>query len=264
MTTQFMHGKCALVTGSVDGLGLAIAAALAEAGANIVLNGLCDAQQGEAAAKELAGKHGIEAAFDPADLRVRSEIERMVTDAEKRFGSIDILVNNAVVRHFSPIEDFDPDHWEESLQVNVTAAFHLVRLTLAGMKRRGWGRIINQASYYGWRGAENRIDYVTSKTALVGMARAIAIEAAGTGITSNAVCPGSVGTPAILERIAGLARQQARPFDEVAREYAAARNPMGRFVAMESIGALVVFLCSSAGDDINGAVLPVDGGWLAA
>jgi 3-hydroxybutyrate dehydrogenase len=264
MTTQFMNGKCALVTGSVDGLGFAIAEALAKAGANIVLNGLCDAHQGEAAAKELARKHDVKAAFDPADLRDRTEIERMVTGAEKRFGSVDVVINNAVVRHFSPIEEFDPTDWEESIQVNVTAAFHLVRLTLAGMKRRGWGRIINQASYYGWRGAENRIDYVTTKTALIGMARAIAIETAGTGITSNAVCPGSVGTPAILERIAGIARKQGRPFDEVAREYAAARNPMGRFVAMESIGAMVVFLCSSAGDDVNGAVLPVDGGWLAA
>jgi 3-hydroxybutyrate dehydrogenase len=264
MITQFMNGKCALVTGSVDGLGFAIATALAKAGANVVLNGLCEVHQGETAARELARKHDVEAAFDPADLRDRTEIQRMVTDAEKRFGSIDVVVNNAVVRHFSPIEAFDPEHWEESLQVNVTAAFHLTRLTLAGMKRRGWGRIINQASYYAWRGAENRIDYVTTKSALIGMSRAIAIEAAGTGVTSNAVCPGSVGTPAILERIAGMARQQARPFDEVAREYAAARNPMGRFVAMESIGALVVFLCSSAGDDVNGAVLPVDGGWLAA
>lgn len=264
MITRFMNGKCALVTGSVDGLGFAIADALAKAGSNVVLNGLCDPDRGAAAAKELAKKHAVVAAFDPADLRDRIEIERMISDTEKRFGSVDVVVNNAVVRHFSPIEEFDPVHWDESIQVNVTAAFHLIRLTLAGMKRRGWGRIINQASYYGWRGAENRIDYVTTKTALIGMARAIAIEVAGTGITSNAVCPGSVGTPAILERIAGIARQQGRPFDEAAREYAAARNPMGRFVAMESIGALVVFLCSLAGDDVNGAVLPVDGGWLAA
>lgn len=258
-----LTGSCALVTGSVEGLGAAIAEALAKAGANVVLNGLCEPDEGEAAARRLARAHGIEAVYDATDLRDRAQIERMVTDCEKRFGSIDILVNNAVVRHFSSIEAFDPDHWEESLQVNLSAAFHLVRLALPTMKRNGWGRIVNQASYYGLRGAENRIDYVTTKTALIGMTRAIAIEAAGTGVTCNAVCPGSVGTPAILRRIEGLAQEQGRPFDEVAKEYASARNPMGRFVAMESIGALIVFLCQAAGDDVNGAVLPVDGGWLA-
>ena len=264
MTERALTGKCALVTGSVDGLGRAIAVALAGAGANVVVNGLCAQSQGEAVAREIAQAHRVEAVFDPADLRQRGEIERMIADAASRFGSVDVLVNNAVVRHFSPIEDFDPSAWEESIQVNLTAAFDLVRLALPGMKRNGWGRIINQASYYGWRGAENRIDYVTTKTALIGMARAVAIEAAGTGVTCNAVCPGTVGTPAILKRIEGIARDAGRPFDEVAQEYAAARNPMGRFVAMESIGALIVFLCSPAGDDVSGTVLPVDGGWLAA
>lgn len=257
-------GKCALVTGSVEGLGWAIAEEFAKAGANVVVNGLCEAEQGQAAADKLRRDHGIDAIFDPADLRDRSQIERMVTDVQARFGSIDILFNNAVVRHFSPIEDFDPDHWETSIQVNLTAAFHLVRLTLPLMKRRGWGRIFNQASYYGWRGAANRIDYVTTKTALIGMTRAIAIEAARTGVTCNAICPGSVGTPAILRRVEGIAKDQGRSFDEVAQEYASDRNPMGRFVSMESIAALVVFLCGPAGADVNGTVLPVDGGWLAA
>ena len=259
-----LNGKCALVTGSIDGLGWAIAQALAKSGANVVLNGLCDPADGQAAADKLARDHAIEAVFDPADLRSRQDIERMVAETQLRFGAIDILINNAVVRHFSPIEDFDPEHWEESIQVNLNAAFHLVRLSLPAMKRKGWGRIINQASYYGWRGAKERIDYVTTKTALIGMTRAVAIEAARTGVTCNAVCPGSVGTPAILERIEGIARDQQRPSDEVAREYAAERNPMGRFVAMESIAGLMVFLCGPGGVDINGTVLPVDGGWLAA
>ena len=156
------------------------------------------------------------------------------------------------------------DHWNESLQVNLTAAFALVRSTLPAMKRKQWGRVVNVSSYYGWRGAQNRIDYVTTKTALIGMTRAIAMETARTGVTCNALCPGSVGTPAILKRIEGIAQAAGRPFDEVAAEYAAQRNPMGRFVAMESLGAMVAFLCSSAGDDVSGTVLPVDGGWLVA
>lgn len=259
-----MQDRCALVTGSVAGLGYAMAEGLAKAGANVVLNGLCKAGEGEAAARRLAEAHGVQAAFDPADLRDAGEIERMIRDAEARFGGVDILVNSAVVRHFAPIEAFDPAGWDRSIAVNLTAAFHAIRFALPGMKRKGWGRIVNLSSYYGWRGAENRIDYVTTKTALIGMTRAVAIECAKTGVTCNAICPGTVLTPAIEDRIAGIARDSGRTADEIAAEYAAARNPMGRFVAMESIGALLAFLCGPAGDDITGTVLPVDGGWLAA
>ncbi len=259
-----LKGKCALVTGSVGGLGHAIAEALARAGANVVVNGLCDPDEGRAAAARLAEAHGVDAVFDPADLSDRAAIERMVATAGERFGAVDIVVNNAVVRHFSPIEDFDPDDWQMSLTVNLTAPFLLARLTLPAMKRRGWGRIVNLSSVYGWRGAADRIDYVTTKTALIGMTRAIAIETARTGVTCNAVCPGSVPTPAIMAKIAGIARAQGRPVDEVAREYAAERNPTGRFVPMEHVGDLVAFLCGPAGNDITGATMPMDGGWLAS
>jgi 3-hydroxybutyrate dehydrogenase len=258
------NSRCALVTGSVAGLGHSMAEALAGMGANVVLNGLCASGEGEAAAHRLAEAHGVETAFDPADLRDAGQIERMVRDAEARFGAVDILVNSAVVRHFAPIESFDPAGWDASIAVNLTAAFHAIRLSLPGMKRKGWGRIVNLSSYYGWRGAENRIDYVTTKTALIGMTRAVAIETARSGVTCNAICPGTVLTPAIEDRIAGIARDRGEPVADVARAYAAERNPMGRFVAMESIGALLAFLCGPAGDDITGTVLPVDGGWLAA
>lgn len=258
-----LRGKTALVTGSIEGLGHAIARALSEAGANIVLNGLCDADAGQSVADRLANDHSVDAVFDNADLRKLSEIERMVKSTQDRFGTLDILVNNAVIRHFSPIEAFEPGHWEESIRVNLSAAFHLVRLTLPGMKQNGWGRIFNLASYYGFRGAVNRIDYVTTKSALIGMTRAIAIETADAGITCNAICPGSVGTPAILQRIGDMAEEKGLPFDDVAKDYASARNPMGRFVAAESIGAMIAFLSGPAGADINGTAIPVDGGWLA-
>lgn len=260
-----LKDKCALVTGSVGGgLGYALAEALAGAGANVVLNGLCEAAEGHAAAAALATAHGVEATFDPADLSREEEIARMIGAACERFGAVDILVNNAVVRHFAPIEDFDPADWDMSVSVNITAAFHAVRLALPAMKRRGWGRIINISSYYGWRGAANRIDYVTTKTALIGMTRAIAIETAPSGVTCNAICPGSVPTAAIMERIEGIARERGAPVEEVAREYARERSPTGRFVTMENVGALAVFLCGPAGADITGTAMPIDGGWLAA
>lgn len=256
--------RCALVTGSVAGLGYALAEGLAGAGLNVVLNGLCAPGEGEAAAHRLARTHGVEAAFDAADLRDLAQIEAMMAAAENRFGSVDIAVNNAVVRHFAPIEDFVPADWDASIAVNLTAAFHIARLSLPGMKARGWGRIVNLSSYYGWRGAENRIDYVTTKTALIGMTRAIAIETAGTGVTCNALCPGSVLTPAIEQRIAGIAEQSGEPVEEVSRRYASERSPMGRFVDPAKLAAALAFLCGPAGDDITGTVLPVDGGWLAA
>lgn len=259
-----LNGKCALVTGSVAGLGHAIAEALARAGANVVLNGLGDPAAGQAAAAALAEEHGVGAAFDPADLSDRDAVERLAAAAAERFGAVDIVVNNAVVRHFAPVEDFDPDDWQMSLSVNLTAPFLLARLALPEMKRRGWGRIVNVSSVFGWRGAADRVDYVTTKTALLGLTRAIAVETAKTGVTCNAVCPGSVPTPAIMARIERIAAEQGRPVDDVAREYAAERNPTGRFVPMRNVGELVVFLCSPAADDITGASLPMDGGWLAA
>jgi 3-hydroxybutyrate dehydrogenase len=259
-----LKDHCAVVTGSVAGLGYAMAEGLAKAGASVVLNGLCAPGEGEAAAERLATQHGVTAVFDPADLRSAEAIERMIRGAEERFGAVDILVNSAVVRHFSPVEDFDPAGWDESIAVNLTAAFHAIRLALPGMKRKGWGRVVNVSSYYGWRGAENRIDYVTTKTALIGMTRAVAIETAKTGVTCNAICPGTVLTPAIEQRIAGISRERGEPVDEVSRRYAGERNPMGRFVSMDSISGALVFLCGPAGDDMTGTVVPVDGGWLAA
>lgn len=259
-----LAGRTALVTGSAAGLGYALAEGLAAAGANVVINGLCADAEGRAAADRLAEAHGVGAAFDPADLRDVRQIEAMAAGVARRFGSLDIVVNNAVIRHFSPIEAFAPADWDESIAVNLTAAFHLARLSLPGMKARGWGRIVNLSSYYGFRGAENRIDYVTTKTALIGMARAIAIETAGSGVTCNALCPGSVLTPAIEDRIAGIAARSGEPVEEVAKRYASERSPMGRFVDPAKLAAALVFLCGPAGDDITGTALPVDCGWFAA
>lgn len=259
-----LSGKCAVVTGSVSGLGYAIAQSLAEDGASVVVNGLVTQEDGERAANQLRERTGASVHFDAADLRDVAAIHAMMHGAAERFGGVDIVVNNAVVRHFKKIEDFTPLDWDTSIAVNLSAAFHCVRLALPGMRARNWGRIINLSSIYGFRGANHRVDYVTTKTALIGLTRAVAIETATTGITCNAIAPGTLPSPAILERIAGIAASEGIDVQEAEREYLTSRNPTQRFIALENVGRLVAFLCSPGGADINGATLPMDGGWHVA
>ena len=256
-----LSGKWALVTGSTAGLGLAIAESLAAAGVNLVVHDLTAPRE---AAESLRSRCGIEAISVAADLSRRAAIEGMMSGLLTRLDGIDILVNNAVVRHFAPVEDFSPERWDEALAVNLSAPFHLARLALPAMKRRGFGRILNLGSIYSTRAVADRIDYVTTKTAIVGMTRAIAIETAATNITCNALCPGVLPTPAIRSKIAAFAAREKRSVDETMRDYLAARQPSGRFVATEGVGAMIVFLCSDAARDISGAALPIDGGWSVA
>ena len=256
-----LRGKWALVTGATAGLGKAVAESLAGAGVNIVLHDLVEPSE---LVNRLRARSGVEAVSVAADLSQRSSIETMMADLLGRLGAIDILVNNAVVRHFAPIEEFAPARWDEALAVNLSAPFHLIRLALPAMKKRGWGRIVNMASIYSTRAAADRIDYVTTKTAILGMTRAVAIETVTSGITCNALCPGTLSTPAIQEKLASMAVAQERTIDETTHHYLASRQPIGRFVAMEAVGATVVFLCSQSAQDITGATLPIDGGWSIA
>lgn len=261
---SMLQGKCALVTGSIGGIGYAIAERLAAEGANLVLNGLCPLDEGQAAARKMAESQGVEVLFDPADLCDVSAIEAMIARGGERFGGVDILVNNAVVRNPSTIEDMTPEKWDTALAVNLSSALHGIRLSLPHMKAQKWGRIINMSSVYGFRGAEERVDYVTTKTALIGLTRAVALEVAAHGITCNALSPGSVPSPAILGKIDAMAAEQGESVEDVTRAYIGERHPTGRFVEMSSVAAMAAFLCSPAGADITGAVLPVDGGWTAA
>jgi 3-hydroxybutyrate dehydrogenase len=256
-----LKDRWALVTGATAGLGFAVAESLAGAGANIVLHDLAEPA---ASRDRLRAKFGVEVISIAADLSQRAAIEAMMTDLLRLLGGVDILVNNAVVRHFSSVEDFPPEKWDEALAVNLSAPFHLIRLALPGMKARGWGRIINMASIYSTRAVADRIDYVTTKTAILGVTRAVAMETARTGITCNALCPGTLPTPAIQGKIADIAAREGRAIEETTSDYLASRQPTRRFIAMEAGGAMAVFLCGDAAKDITGATLPIDGGWSIA
>jgi 3-hydroxybutyrate dehydrogenase len=256
-----VRGKCALITGSTAGLGYAIADRLAAQGCRIILNGLASADDAEQARSDLAQKHGVDVRFHGADLTKPERIADLIQFATDAFGGVDIVVNNAVVRHFAPIERFPVERWNEALAVNLSAAFHTVRLALPGMRQRSWGRIINLASVYSFVAVANRIDYVTTKTAILGLTRAIALETAGTEITCNAIAPGVLPTPAILARLETVAREQGISSEQATHDYLAANQPGGKFIPIESVADLIAFLCGPTSHGITGAVYPVDGGW---
>ncbi|MEO5671401.1 MAG: SDR family NAD(P)-dependent oxidoreductase [Ramlibacter sp.] len=262
--TPGLKGKTALVTGSTGGLGRSMAEGLAGSGCNVVLHGLDEPDTVRALQAELERTHGVKAGYFRADLSDPRAIAAMMEEIAQRHGAVDILVNNAVTRHFSPIESFPPDAWDYALAVNVTAAFHTIRLCLPAMRERGWGRIFNMTSVYGQRAVTNRIDYVTTKTALIGMTRAVALETVTQGITCNAICPGSVLTPNIDARVQALMQEQGLDRDEATGQFLAGKQPMQRFVDPMHVADLLVFLCGPAGRDITGAMLPVEGGWLAS
>ncbi len=251
----------AVVTGSTQGLGLAIVHALCAAGSHVVLHGLARADDVASERRAIEQRHGVRTAFSDADLRSPAAIEAMFAAVVQDLGECDILVNNAVVRHQSPVESFDPAAWDEAMAVNVSAAFHTTRLTVAGMKRRNWGRIVNVSSIYGLTGAADRVGYVTGKTALLGLTRAVAVETVGHGITCNAVCPGTVETPIHSAAIDALAGAQSISRAEAEQRFLSTKQPTRRFIGADGVAALVVFLCGSGGADITGAALPVDGGW---
>jgi 3-hydroxybutyrate dehydrogenase len=256
-----LAGRRGLVTGSTGGLGLAIADGLAAQGCDVVLNGLAEPDEAEKTRSDFAARHGVRALFDGADLSRPTEIEALVRHAETALGGLDIVVNNAVVRQFAPVEKMPVAGWNHSIAVNLSAAFHTIRLTLPGMRERGFGRIVNVSSIYGLIGATNRADYVTTKTALIGLTRAVALEAAQADITCNAICPGTVPTPAIQERIRGIAAASGISEAAAERDYLSTRQPSGRFIAAEGVAAMVAFLCGPGGRDITGAALPIDGAW---
>ena len=258
-----LAGQAAIVTGSTSGIGLGIAGALAAAGADLMLNGFGDAAVVSAIRVDLAKRYSVRVLHSSADMTRPAEIAALVREAEAAFGRIDILVNNAGVQHVAPIAEFPDDQWDRIIAVNLSASFHATKAALAGMLARGTGRIVNIASVHGQVASPFKGAYVAAKHGVIGLTKTVALEVATTGITCNAICPGFVRTPLVEGQLAELARAHGMSQDEVVREVVLASQPNKRFVDVAEIGELVVFLCSSAAVSINGAALPIDGGWLA-
>lgn len=255
--------RTAIVTGSTSGIGEGIARGLAAAGCNVMLNGFGEAAAIERLRAGLAEEHGVKVAYSPADLTKVDQIEAMMAQAERELGPVDIVVNNAGVQHVSPVEDFPVSKWDLIIALNLSSAFHTTRLSFPGMKARKWGRIVNIASAHGLVASPFKSAYVAAKHGIVGFTKSTALEGATHGIRVNAICPGYVRTPLVENQIADTAKARGISEEAVVRDVLLAAQPTKEFVKVEDVAALTVFLISEAGNQINGAALSIDGGWVA-
>ncbi len=259
-----LNGRTALVTGAIGGIGEAFARAFAAEGCNVMLNDLGDPDEVEELRADIGRQRAAEVIYHQADVGNPAQVEAMVASAMRRFGTIGILVNNAVTRHYAPVEAFPVDKWERALAVNLSAAFHTIRLALPAMKSRNWGRIINMGSIHSTKVVRDRIDYMTTKHAIIGVTRAVALETAETGVTCNAICPGWVLTPHAEGQIARQMVATGQTREQTIRELVGLRQPTRRPILALEVAALGVYLCSDLAANISGAALPIDGAWASS
>jgi 3-hydroxybutyrate dehydrogenase len=261
---MFLKGKTALVTGSTSGIGLAYTKALAAEGANVIINGFGDAAAIEAERVGLEALSDAKAAYSGADLTKVDAIEGMMKMAADEFGGVDILINNAGVQHVAPVDEFPVEKWDLIIALNLTAAFHAIRLALPAMKDKKWGRIISTASAHSLVASPNKSAYVTAKHGLVGLTKTVALEAATFGVTANCISPGYVWTPLVENQIPDTMKARGLTRDQVINDVLLAAQPTKQFVTPEQVAATALFLCRDEAAQMTGANLSVDGGWTAA
>lgn len=257
-----LKGKTAVITGSTSGIGLGIARAFAQAGANLMLNGFGDAALITRLGIELSA-HDVKVRHHGADMTKPAEVTALINETETHFGAVDILVNNAGIQHVAPVDEFPEDKWSAVQNIILNSSFHATKAALPGMKTRGWGRIINLVSAHGLVASPFKSAYVAAKHGLIGLTKTTALEVAETGITCNAICPGYVRTPLVENQIEAQAAAHKLPREQVIRDIILAAQPTKRFVEIEEVAALALYLCGDAAKSITGSSIPIDGGWTA-
>jgi 3-hydroxybutyrate dehydrogenase len=254
-----LSGKRAIVTGSNSGIGLGIATELARAGAEVILNSYTDDTADHDLAAKLAADTGATVRYIQADMSKADQCRALIEKA----GGCDILVNNAGIQHVAKLQEFPADKWDAIIAINMSSVFHTSAAALPGMYDKGWGRIVNVASAHGLRASPYKSAYVTAKHGVVGLTKTTALEAAGTGVTCNAICPGYVLTPIVEKQIPDQMKTHDMDRETVIREVMLARQPSREFATVEQMGGTAVFLCSDAAAQITGTSISVDGGWTA-
>jgi len=257
-----LQGKTALVTGSTSGIGLGIAKALAAQGAHIVLNGFGDVDGPKAEIAKVAAL-GVQLGYHEADMSKPTEIEAMIQYATATFRGVDILVNNAGIQHVARVENFPVERWDAIIAINLSSAFHATRLALPAMQAKNWGRIINVASVHGLVASAEKSAYVAAKHGVIGLTKVTALENATTGVTCNAICPGWVLTPLVQKQLDAKAATLKISNAEATKLLLGEKEPSMQFTTPEELGALAVFFCSPAGNNVRGVAWNMDGGWAA-
>lgn len=254
-----LAGKTAVITGSNSGIGLGIARELARAGADVILNSFTDSDEDHQIARDVAAEFGVSARYVSADMSKPDQCRALIEKA----GGCDILVNNAGIQHVAPIDEFPTEKWDAIIAINLSSAFHTTAAALPGMRKAGWGRVVNIASAHGLTASPYKSAYIAAKHGVVGLSKTTALETAGQGITCNAICPGYVLTPLVEAQIPDQMKAHDMDRDTVVREVMLARQPSKEFATVEQLGGTTVFLCSPAADQITGTTISVDGGWTA-
>ncbi|WP_050930313.1 3-hydroxybutyrate dehydrogenase [Aestuariivita boseongensis] len=263
-----LTGKTALITGSVQGIGLAIAEAMAAAGARIAVHGLAGDAQIEEVCSHLKDKGAPQAEFFAGDMRNPDRISELM-EAVAAWGGPDILVNNAGIQHTAPLADMPREKWDAILAINLSAAFHTMQAAMPGMAARGYGRVINIASVHGLVASKDKAPYVAAKFGLVGLSRVAALEYADKGdrtsggVTVNCICPGWTETAIIQPQIDARAEAHGGDRDAGIAELLSEKQPSLRTSDPSEIGALALWLCAPVAHNITGTSIPIDGGWTA-
>ncbi|TDH62590.1 3-hydroxybutyrate dehydrogenase [Dankookia rubra] len=261
---KILTGRTALVTGSTSGIGLGIAQLYAEAGARVMLNGFGKPEEIAKARAEVGAAMGVaEAPYSAADLSKPDAVKQMIAEAEATLGSLDILVNNAGIQFVAPIEEFPDAKFEAIMAINFASNWYAIKAALPGMKRRNWGRIINIASAHGLIASPEKSAYVSAKHAVVGLTKTVAIEVAQTPITCNAICPGFVRTPLAEAQLPALAKQFGVSEEVALKEHLLAHQPSKRWIEVDEVAQMALYLCGPGSGGVTGAALSIDGGWLA-
>ena len=246
-----LTGKCALITGGSRGLGKAMARIFAEAGADVIIASR-SADELAAAAKEIGEGLSVKVEWMAADMSDRSQVKALADEAQKRLGKIDILVNNAGINNPQPIDEIDDATWDKNVEVDLTACMSLMRALVPGMKQRKWGRIIQTSSVLGLGGRLHRNVYCSTKAALIGLAKASALELGPYGITVNCLCPGPFLTDMPMKLL-----------NDADKKKFSDRTALGRWGQPGEIAGPALMLASEAGSYITGEALVVDGGVMA-
>lgn len=258
-----LKGKTALVTGSTSGIGLAIARVLAGQGCNIIFNGFGDKAEIDSIVSETASKYSVKSFYSDADMSKPEMIHAMIDKAENKYGGVDILVNNAGIQHTAPVADFADSKWDAIIAINLSSVFHTIHKVLPKMQERGFGRIINIASVHGLVASKQKSAYVAAKHGVVGLTKVVALEAAESGVTVNAICPAWVHTPLVQKQIEDKASQEGTSVDDATKNLLGEKQPNKQFIQPESIGAMIAFLCGEHAESMTGEIVTMSGGWLA-